>query len=529
MTGHGNIAVHGGIELTSELNSAKILRPGETPSRILIVEDERIVALDLGATLNYLGYTVTASVSTGEAAITESVRLRPDLVLMDIRLAGEIDGIQAAEAIRKQVDIPVIYLTAHSDDPTLARARNSGPFGYLVKPFKAPDLHCAIEIALHKHEIETKLRERELWLATTLRSIADGVVATDSENRVTFLNPVAEALTGWLAAQAVGRIANDILSFVSDHNPPNLAGPPDGALPGQTMKAEQATTKLVSKSGKAIPVDESAAPILDDAGHELGKVIVFRDISERRQAEAEVRKLNAELELRVVERTAQLEAANKELDSFNYSIAHDLRSPLRGIDAFSVLLVENHTANLGPEALECLNRIRAGVERMRQLIDDLLRLSRVAQCDYRPQKVDLTEIATRISAELQATSKNRQAEFLVQGGITIEGDSSLLRIALENLLSNAWKFTSKTGAPKIEFGSTVEQGKQVCYVRDNGVGFDMKYADKLFGVFQRLHSGKEFEGTGVGLAIVERIIHRHGGHIWAESLPGKGATFYFTV
>jgi PAS domain S-box-containing protein len=513
----------------ADLKSANRLAPNETLPRIMVVEDERIVALDLASTLEQLGYVVAASVSSGEAAIEQATKLRPNLVLMDIRLAGEIDGIQAAEAIKSEADIPVIYLTAHSDDPTLARAKKTGPFGYVVKPFKTAELHCAIEIALHKHEIEAKLREREVWLATTLSSIGEGIVATDPENRIKFLNPIAEALTGWSSADAVGRIAEDILTLVSNKTRAPLGSPIRQALLERTTKTLADSVDLVNKSGKAIPIDDSAAPILSDTGEILGGVMVLRDVTERRQAEEEIKKLNADLERRVVERTAQLETANKELEKFNYSIAHDLRSPLRGIDGFSAILIENHTANLGPEGLACLTRIRAGAERMHQLIDDLLRLARVSQHECRKQKVNLSEIATNVGAELSVSQRECPVQFLVQEDVAVEGDGPLLRIALENLLGNAWKFTIKVAAPKIEFGSFVDQGKQVCYVRDNGAGLDMQYAEKLFGVFQRLHSCEEFEGTGVGLAIVERIINRHGGRIWAESAPGKGATFYFTL
>jgi light-regulated signal transduction histidine kinase (bacteriophytochrome) len=257
--------------------------------------------------------------------------------------------------------------------------------------------------------------------------------------------------------------------------------------------------------------------------------MVFRDVTEGRRAQEEIQKINAELERRVVERTAELEAANQELESFNYSVAHDLRAPLRGIDGFSAILIKNHTANLGPEGVDCLNWIRAGAERMRQLIDDLLHLARVARFELHRQQVDLTELARTIAAELQTARRDREIQLVVQDGVIVEADRRLLRIVLENLLGNAWKFTRKTAAPKIEFGSYAEEGKQVCYVRDNGGGFDMKYAGKLFAVFQRLHTAEEFEGTGVGLAIVERIIHRHGGRTWAESAPEGGATFYFTV
>jgi two-component system, cell cycle sensor histidine kinase and response regulator CckA len=494
-----------------------------------MVEDERIVALDLAATLKELGYTVEASVSSGEAAIEQAMRLRPNLVLMDIRLAGKLDGIEAAQVIRKELDIPVIYLTAHSDETTLARAKGTGPFGYIVKPFKAPDLHCAIELALHKHEIEARLREREAWLTTTLRSIGDGVLATDPENRVKFLNPVAEALTGWSSAEALGRVTDDILTLVSNKTGRPLASPLQQALLDRTARSTDEDTDLVDRSGNFIPIDDSAAPILGDRGEVLGGVLVFRDISERRRIDEEVRGLGAELERRVIERTAQLELANKELESFSYSVAHDLRAPLRGIDGFSAILIENHTANLGPDGLDCLNRIRAGADRMRQLIDDLLRLARVVRCDKTRQKVNLTQLAATTLAELKAACKDRQVEVIFESDVTVEGDRALLTIVLENLLGNAWKFTRKVAAPKIEFGSYLDDGNRVCYVRDNGAGFDMKYAEMIYGVFQRLHTQKEFEGTGVGLAIAERIIHRHGGLLWAESAPDKGATFYFMI
>jgi two-component system, cell cycle sensor histidine kinase and response regulator CckA len=524
----GSVPVRADAGPAGEGLKAKLSPDGTSP-HILVVEDERIVALDLAATLKELGYAVAASVGSGEAAIEQATRLRPDLVLMDIRLIGEMDGIQAAQSIKKELDVPVIYLTAHSDDPTLARAAATGPFGYIVKPFKSADLHCAIEIALHKHEIEAKLRERELWLTTTLKSIGDGVVATDPDHRIKFLNPVAEALTGWSSSEAVGRIADEILTLVNSKTGSPLTSPLRQALLERTTTTMEGDVDLVARSGKVTPIDDSAAPILDDFGKVLGGVMVFKDITDARRAHQKIQTANAELERRVVERTAQLEAANQELESFNYSVAHDLRAPLRGIDGFSAILINSHTANLGPEGLDCLNRIRAGAERMRQLIDDLLYLARVARFDFHRQPVDLTELATQILAELRAARKDREVQVVVQKGVAVEGDRRLLRIVLENLLGNAWKFTGKTAAPKIEFGSCTEEGRQVCYVRDNGVGFEMKYAGKLFAVFQRLHTAEEFEGTGVGLAIVERIIHRHGGRIRAESAPEQGATFSFMV
>lgn len=497
--------------------------------RLLVVEDERIVARDLTNTLTDLGYTVVGSVATGEDAIKQSLRHRPNLVLMDIRLAGPMDGVQAAQKICSEQPIPVIYLTAHSDDETLRRAKDTGPFGYLVKPFKAPELRCAIEIALHKHEIEARLREREQWLATTLRSIGDGVIATDTMQKVTLLNPVAEALTGWKHDEALGRALGEIMNLVTEQRCKPIESPMATALRQKRVMSLQHDAVLVDRKGAAVPIDDSAAPIISDRGEVLGGVIVFRDISERRRADEEIRHLNADLERRVVERTSQLEAANKELDAFSYSVAHDLRAPLRGIDGFSQALIEDHAVNLGPDGLEQLARVREAARRMSQLIDDLLRLSRVAKSELHRQPVDLSRLAGVVASELRSAHPHREVAVAIQEDLTVKADEKLLQIVLENLLGNAWKFTAKASHPAIEVGAFEKDAQRTYFVRDNGAGFDMEYAHKLFGVFQRLHTATEFEGTGVGLAIVQRIINRHGGRIWAESAVGQGTTFYFVL
>jgi len=416
------------------------------PGRILVVEDERIVARDLEGALTELGYVVPAAVATGEEAIERARDLQPDVVLMDIRLPGAIDGIQAATSIRAERDIPIIYLTAHSDDETLRRAMQTEPFGYLVKPFSPPQLRCAIEIALHRGEINARLRERQQWLAARLRCGESAPVGEDAAPRVSYLNLVAEALAGW----------------------------------------------------------------------RLGE---------------------AEFERRLAEHIEELEAANRELENFTCSVARDLRGPLRGIDGLSQSLIEDHAANLGPEGLRTLRQVRQTAGRMRQVIDnllllsidDLLLLSRVAKAEPRKKLIDLSSIATDVVAQLRQSTPQRTVKVVIEEDVRIDGDAPLLRIVLENLLGNAWKFTGEVEHARIEFGAIDREGTRVCFVRDNGAGFDMKQADQLFVAFHRLDSAARFDGNGLGLAIAQRAVNRHGGRIWAEAALGRGATFYFSL
>ena len=236
-----------------------------------------------------------------------------------------------------------------------------------------------------------------------------------------------------------------------------------------------------------------------------------------------------ELEQRVHERTHQLAVANKELEAFSYSVSHDLRAPLRSIDGFSQALLEDHADRLNADAQELLGRVRSATQRMSTLIDDLLDLSRITRADMRRGNVNLSELAGTVAEELQKTEPGRSVEFVIPDGLTANGDSHLLRVVMENLLGNAWKYTSGHSRARIEFGSKEVNGQMVYFVRDDGAGFDPTYSSRLFGAFQRLHTASEFPGTGVGLASVQRIIHRHGGTITAEAAVEKGATFYFTL
>jgi signal transduction histidine kinase len=297
---------------------------------------------------------------------------------------------------------------------------------------------------------------------------------------------------------------------------------------GEVIKAEEITIDYNDHISRVLLM--SSAPIRNLDGTIIGGVSMFWDITDRIQVEQKIRNINQDLEQRVQERTAQLEATNRELEAFSYSVSHDLRAPLRGIDGFSQALLMFYQDRLDERAKHYLGRIRANSLRMGELIDDLLGLSRLTRTQMQRTQVDLSAIAAEIITDLCHTHPERSVQFINTPGLIANGDARLLRIVLENLLNNAWKYTCREPKAKISFGVMENTNAKVTYfVQDNGAGFDMAYAHKLFGAFQRLHSEDEFPGTGIGLATVKRIIHKHGGHVWAESAINQGATFFFTL
>ncbi len=385
------------------------------------------------------------------------------------------------------------------------------------------DANAALQAEIaERRRAEEALREASSYTRGLIEASFDPLVTISPDGKIMDVNHSTELVTGVSREKLIG---SDFSEYFTE---------PEKARKGyrEVFSKEFVKDYLLAirhTSGKVTDVLYNAVVYRNESGEVQGVFAAARDITERKRAEEEIRRLNAELEQRVIERTAQLEAANKELEAFSYSVSHDLRAPLRSIDGFSQALLEDYTEKLDEQGKDYIARVRAASQRMSQLIDDMLTLSRVTRREMKSETVDLSALAENIAAELKKTQPERKAEFIIAPGAVVNGDCELLRVMFENLLGNAWKFTSKHAGARIEFGIAAHDGKTAYFVRDDGEGFDMAYADKLFKAFQRLHAPTEFPGTGIGLATVKRIVHRHGGDVWAKSEAGKGATFYFNL
>jgi PAS domain S-box-containing protein len=377
------------------------------------------------------------------------------------------------------------------------------------------------------------LRKSEAQLQTIVESLDEGVVVSDLNGRLLRFNRAARDLHGFTSPEECLRCAPEFadtfeLKAMDGAILPLDQWPVSRILRHGALRDMEVRIRRIHGDWERV-FNYGGALVKDITGQPLMVVITIADITARKRAAEEIRQLNAELEDRVVERTAQLQSANQELEAFSYSVSHDLRAPLRAVDGFSQALLEDYGPLLPAEGKRYLNTIREGTQRMGALIDDLLAFARLSRQPLNKSSVDTGKLVRNVLEDLSMQREGRQIELRIGDLSPCQGDPSLLMQVWTNLLSNALKYTRRRESAVVEVGCASGAGETVYFVRDNGTGFDMQYADKLFGVFQRFHHAEEFEGTGVGLAIAERVIHRHGGRIWADAAVDRGATFYFNL
>lgn len=492
---------------------------------VLVVEDEALIADDLQRTLERLGYRVPETAATGKDALRLVDALRPALVLMDIKLKGKMDGVEAAHAIRASHGIPVVFLTSHSDEGTLARAKLAEPYGYLLKPFDERELRTAIEVAIHKHELESQLASRERWFATTLASIGDAVIATDRSEGITFLNAVAERITGWKSADALGRPLSEVLRLVGPTGS-LLESPARIAFREQFAVELPPNSALVMRDGKHLNVDDSAAPMFDDKGQLVGAVVVFRDVTERRRLE---------------QRLAQAERLAS-LGSVAAGMGHEINNPLAVVVAnvsFAQESIEAAMAVLGAEAenadpqalhelrsaMEALRDAAQGADRVRRIVQDLRRFARVEEKEL--QTLDLPDL---IDSALQLTAHEirHHARVTKTIGTTpyVMGDEGQLVQVLTNILINASQAVGDGAARDNEIRITTWTdlaGRAVIEIRDTGPGIAPEVLPRIFDPF--FTTKRIGEGMGLGLAIAHNMITALGGDITVVSTLGSGAAF----
>lgn len=387
--------------------------------------------------------------------------------------------------------------------------------------------HSSAVASSHSNEMDAWMRESPALLAAIIDSAMDAIISVDEDQRIRLFNAAAERMFRCSAVEAIGQPLDRFLPH--QHRQAHREHIKMFGETGDTSRAMGHLRPLsaLRADGQEFPIEASISKV--EVGGRKVFTVILRDITARVQSEEQVRRLNSELERRVKERTAALTAANKELEGFTYSVAHDLRAPLRHLDAFSRIVLEEFANQLPEEGQQYLRTIRRSSRIMTRLVEDLLNLARIGKHDLRIERVELGPIAHSIVRQFQTETADRTIEWRVGPLPLAECDPGLMRQVLINLISNAVKYTRDRPNAVVEVDTVDMNGALAVRIRDNGVGFDMKYADKLFGVFQRLHPSDQFEGTGVGLATVDRIVKRHGGRVWAESAAGKGASFFFSL
>jgi PAS domain S-box-containing protein len=509
-----------------------VVKPGEKadrPLRVLIVEDIKSDVVLLLLALRAGGFDVTHEAVATQAAMRAALHHHQwDLITSDHGMPQFSGPAALALALELRPDVPFIIVSGEIDINLAVSLIQAGARDYVQKT-ELVRLVPVIERVLHDRDVrndkvlaDQALVGSEAQYRRLFESAQDGILIVDAETgQIRDVNPFLLDLLGFSREEYLGKKLWEVAAFKDSE-----------ASKSAFLELQQRgyirydNIPLHAKSGTSVEVEFVSN--IYDVGHEKVIQCNIRDITERRHAESEIRQLNTDLERRVHLRTVQVEALNRELQTFNYSVSHDLRAPLRRIDGFVTELEKVCGDGLNTNGKELILAIRASTEHMTTLIQALLKLATLGRSELQCQQTNLSSLAQIIATQLQLGDPSRNVEFIIPEGIMASGDAVLLRIVMDNLIGNAWKFTSLMDLARIEFGVTYPAGKPAEYfVRDNGGGFDMRFADRLFGAFQRLHLDDEFPGTGIGLATVQRIIHRHGGRIRAESSVGHGATFFF--
>ncbi|MBF2026848.1 MAG: response regulator [Oscillatoriales cyanobacterium C42_A2020_001] len=506
--------------------------------QILIVEDERIVARDIRASLESLGYSVAAIATSGEEAIAKAVELQPDLILMDIQLRSDLDGIQAAETIWNRLKIPFIYATGYSDTSTLRRAKATGPFGYILKPIEERELYVAIETALQRYQLDTELKKREQWLTTILRGIGDGVIVVDAQARIKFLNLMAETLLGYSQATLQGQPLVDFFQIVSESTLTPVENPIIAALERGEIYLLPEQILLVTASGTRIPIADSAAPLRDEQGNITGAVLVFRDITDKRLAEE--RRVALMLNQQLQEQMLEMQRLSELKDDFLSTISHELRTPLTNIKMAIQMLEINfdrqsqQMLNSGIEAESTsryLGILRDQCDRELALINDLLDFQRLNAEAYLLElsTVHLLEWITQLVENFQGRLQNRQLQLhltLDRNVPPLISDlTSLSRIVTE-LLNNACKYTPPN--EQILVAVTSLNANQVqLRICNTGVEIAAAELTRIFEPFYRIPRSDRWNqgGTGLGLPLIKKLATILGGTLRVES--GNGQTCFY--
>ena len=503
------------------------------PLHLLIIEDCDDEAQLVVSLLSEGGYAVVSKrVETAEAMRAALDRGPWDIVISDYYMP-QFDGLAALRLLRKNApNIPFIMVTGTLGEEVAAGIMKAGADDFLLKD-KLARLGPVVERVLREAEERRQRKRTEEALRVSeerFRQIAENIrevfwMADPQIQRMLYISPAYEEIWGrsWTDLyENPGSSLEAIHPEDRERVINELAVKKDG-LPFDHEY------RIVRPDGVIRWVRDRGFPVKDKTGQVSQYVGVAWDITDRKQAEEKVRNLNAELEQRVVQRTAELEATNQELEAFSYSVSHDLRAPLRAISGYVNMLIEDNEKQLDEEGRRKLSLVRSEAVCMSRLIDDLLAFSRTGRQSMQLAEIDMCELAQKVFDECAAQAPGRNIRFKLHPLPPAQGDLALLHQVWVNLISNAIKYTRPKDLAAIEIGGRTEGGELLYYVKDNGVGFDMDYVQKLFGVFQRLHSSEEFEGTGVGLALVQRIIHRHDGRVWAEGKLNEGATFFFTL